>query len=208
MSTNNRATEKFTDEEREEYVTKYLSLIDQYMNIYKNDLIPNIKSGHFNMAATRLNMGAEFLGLERIPNQEDILKSKIHLDPNTLEVIEFENVSNHFQTSSQRSTTLEDLKQDTDESSLSGVRKRKPNNLTSTTETTTSESSSISGSKLNASVEENLKRHNPIYWFGTLQLSEDLVQAQLHFVNAVKSILELGKIVKEMNELDKQKYRY
>ncbi|KAF0982900.1 hypothetical protein FDP41_010879 [Naegleria fowleri] len=206
-SSNNDTTEKFTDEEREEYVTKYLSLIDQYMNIYKNDLIPNIKSGHFNMAATRLNMGAEYLGLERIPNQEDILKSKIHLNPQTLEVMDFENVSSHFQTSSQQqSNNSEDVKQD---DSSSGVRKRKPNTLISTTaESTDSDLSSISASKLSASVEENLKRKNPIYWFGTLQLSEDLVQAQLHFVNAVKSILELGKIVKEMNELEQQKHRY
>ncbi|EFC39748.1 predicted protein [Naegleria gruberi] len=173
----------------EEYTINYLSLVDRYMNIYKNDLIPNIKSGFFGLSTTRLNMGAEYLGIEHIPN-EDILKSKIHLDSQSLEIIDFDNVASHFDKSLKE--------EDEEENGKSKLRNRKSKKETEETEES-------NGSKLEADYEENLKKKNPIYWYGTIQLSEDLVQAQSYFVNALKSALELGKIVKELNELEAKK---
>jgi len=176
--------------EREDFTTQYLTLVDRYMSIYKNDLIPSIKNGHFGMAATKLNMGAEYLETYNIPSE---LKSKIHLDAETLEVIDFEDVSSHFKPEKSKD----------DETELSTtLRNRKSKKDDKKEEEETTEDSK---SKIEAAVEENLKTKNPIYWYGTVRLSEDLVDAQSHFVEAVKSILELGKIVKELNELDKRK---
>ncbi|KAL9645402.1 hypothetical protein ABK040_002601 [Willaertia magna] len=187
------------DKEKKEVLTlQYFTLLERYTDVMKNELIPSMKEGFFNMASCKLNMGKEYLGVEHIPSNPS---SKIKLDLDTFELVDYEDLTKHFSVKGDTKTTeKEEIKEDN-----KSLRKRKTKEEDKKEEIKEEDKKEkLKGSKLDANVELDLKQKNPIYWFGTIQLSEDLVESQRNFVKALHSTIELGKIIKELNELEKE----